>query len=529
MRQKPMEYGGEFHLFHLIDPETGKESPTACASVRMARGAVAEISGLKGDKNQYLEDSLVPTVEEKVRALPGGDRYLRAFTDKQLLIAMDRKFAEGEDFTVEELEFLYELERKIEYIDTYNSDPRPDQFKGQRKERNEAILREKYSAIDTHVLMNEEIGRLASIDQLVREGVSGPLLLSRISPGKILENIDTLQSAGNTLDVIVGRMYGSSIIENIELLEARGAKIDIDAAVATSHAEVIAANLPMLQERGAHIDMEELDKRLSSYVTMKYIGNLVDAGMDIDLNTVVERNGADNALKNLDEVVRVGAKVDLNWIVREVEDVNDVYRGMSALLRHGVDPQLLLQRYMSKSPVLAVASFPELTAAGANIDIDELVDSLAPYEKAQYLSELQQFGASIDTDKLVQDLGGSAISYMSHLQEAGVKLDVNVLIKNAPNTASLIVNMEALVKSGADIDTIMGRLGGMPDSSTSGIQGRAMIGKLLKLGADREKIKQVFNLSDERIDGLEAEANEIIARTAKDIAEGRVGIGRYRQ
>ena len=115
----------KFILFHLQDPETGRLAENACASIRLGTdGQVAEISGL--NEGQALEDALVPEVEAKVKTLPGGEKYLRAFADKQHLIAMDRKMQAGEyDFTQEDLDFIFEQDRKIETLDTYNaSDPR---------------------------------------------------------------------------------------------------------------------------------------------------------------------------------------------------------------------------------------------------------------------------------------------------------------------------------------------------------------------------------------------------------------------
>lgn len=98
----------KFILFHLQDPETGRLAENACASIRLGTdGQVAEISGL--NEGQALEDALVPEVEAKVKTLPGGEKYLRAFADKQHLIAMDRKMQAGEyDFTQEDLDFIFE-------------------------------------------------------------------------------------------------------------------------------------------------------------------------------------------------------------------------------------------------------------------------------------------------------------------------------------------------------------------------------------------------------------------------------------
>ena len=119
------ENKAKFILFHLQDSETGMLAENACASIRLdTDGRVAEISGL--NDGQALEDALVPEVEAKVRTLPGGERFLEAFADKQHLIAMDRKMQAGEyDFSQEDLEFIFEQKRKIASLDTYgDGDPR---------------------------------------------------------------------------------------------------------------------------------------------------------------------------------------------------------------------------------------------------------------------------------------------------------------------------------------------------------------------------------------------------------------------
>lgn len=103
----------KFLLFHLFDRDTGKLAKNACASIRLRMdGHVAEISGLK--KDQALEDSLVPIVEEKVRSLPGGEKFLKAFSDNKQLIRLDRKMQAGDiNFTKDALDFVFENCRPI--------------------------------------------------------------------------------------------------------------------------------------------------------------------------------------------------------------------------------------------------------------------------------------------------------------------------------------------------------------------------------------------------------------------------------
>ncbi len=134
-----VENDAKFILFHLYDND-GRLADNACASVRLnTDGEVDEISGL--NDGQALEDSLVPIVEEKVRSLPGGEKFLRRFADKNKLIAIDRKMQSGAEITNDEFRFIWELDRPIESLDTYNDrDPRIDEF---RKKYDAAYAKEK--------------------------------------------------------------------------------------------------------------------------------------------------------------------------------------------------------------------------------------------------------------------------------------------------------------------------------------------------------------------------------------------------
>lgn len=115
----------KFIIFKLKAPNSlDGYSTNGVASIRLdPDGKVTEVSGL--NEGQAIEDSLIPTVKEKVLSLPGGKEFLQKFEDKQTLIRLDHKLQNGEDLTKEELSFLYELDRPIATLDTYNSkDPR---------------------------------------------------------------------------------------------------------------------------------------------------------------------------------------------------------------------------------------------------------------------------------------------------------------------------------------------------------------------------------------------------------------------
>ena len=191
----------KFILFHLEDPSTGKLSKNAVASIRLdPDGQVAEISGLK--EGQALNDSLVSIVEEKVKTLPGGEKFLGAFADKQELIRLDRKMQNNEDLTKEELEFIYELNRPIKTLDTYNNyDPRIPE------------LKEKYG-----------------IEYALNTGIDANILISKSQSYDIAENLDALLEHGANIDIdnLVSELDPYKIVDSLDTLLEHEANIDID-------------------------------------------------------------------------------------------------------------------------------------------------------------------------------------------------------------------------------------------------------------------------------------------------------------
>ena len=157
----------KFIIFRLEDPNSpGVFASNGSASIRLdPDGKVAEVSGL--NEGQAVEDALVPIVKEKTLSLPGGEKYLQKFDDKQTLIKLDNKMEAGEDLTKEELSFLYELDRPIATLDTYNrEDPRIPE------------LKEKYG-----------------IEYALEKGIDVDELVASLDSYDIAKNLDTLFEA----------------------------------------------------------------------------------------------------------------------------------------------------------------------------------------------------------------------------------------------------------------------------------------------------------------------------------------------
>lgn len=393
----------KFILFHLYDPEKNTLSETACASIRLGPdGNVAEISGL--NEGQALEDSLVPIVEEKVKSLPDGEKFLEAFKDKQELIRLDRKMQNDEDLTKEELEFIYEINRPIKTLDTYNeTDPRIDE------------LKEKYSidyALDVGVDANNLVSHLDSdniaknLDTLISHGVNIDNIISHLDLTDIVNNLDTLINHGTNIDNIVSNLHSSDVAKNLEALINHGA--NIDNVVSHLYPSDIAYNLDILISHGAKINIK---------------------------NLILEQLRPSEIAENLDTFIKYGANID--DLVSNLSIVGVSKNLLDALISHGVNIDNLVSNLSSAA---IIGNLGVLTSHGANID--DIIFGLSSTDTAKNLDTLISHGAKIDD--LVSNLfPADIIKNLDTLIRHGANIDIDDLVSRL-NHRDIVNNQDTL-------------------------------------------------------------------------------------
>ena len=434
----------KFIIFRLEDPNApGIFASNGSASIRLGPdGKVAEISGL--NEGQAVEDALVPIVKEKALSLPGGEKYLQKFDDKQALIRLDKKMEKGEDLTKEELSFLYELDRPIATLDTYNEeDPRIPE------------LKEKYGikyALEKGVDVNKLVSSLESqdiaknLDSLLEHGADIDVneLVSSLYPGDIVDNLGTLLRNGADIDVneLASSLDIDDILLNLGTFLKHGA--DINHIVNNMSSKNIADNLDTLLNRGADIDVNKLVLSLHPNTIIYRLGTLLRNGADID---VILSNLKPNQIANdLDTLIKYGADIDINELVSSL-DADMILENLDTLLKHGADVNNIVSNINSSD---IAYDLDTLLKYGADIDINELVSELRAFDIAYNLDSLLQHGADIDINELVSILNSDDIAY--HL---------NILLKHGADVAAILSNLkpnqiandlDTLIKYGADID-----------------------------------------------------------------------------
>ncbi|MDP2676103.1 MAG: hypothetical protein Q8O83_00225 [bacterium] len=127
--------GGDFYVYYTLDRQ-GKPTIPRIA-IRMQEDpstdsgqTIGEVRGV-ADNDQNLEGNMAVIAEEKMKELPGAERYKKASSDMKSLTAIEKKTKSGQTLTKDDLTFLYELEAPIEGFG-YKRDPRIAEVRNQR-------------------------------------------------------------------------------------------------------------------------------------------------------------------------------------------------------------------------------------------------------------------------------------------------------------------------------------------------------------------------------------------------------------
>ena len=416
----------KFIIFKLKAPNSPDGySTNGVASIRLdPDGKVAEVSGL--DDGQALEDSLVQTVKEKVLSLPGGKEFLQKFEDKQTLINLDHKLQKGEDLTKEELSFLYELDRPIATLDTYNNqDPRITE------------LKEKYG-----------------IEYALEKGVDANKLVSSLDSGHIAYHLDNLLEHGADIDNIVSNLDSGHIAYHLDILLKYGADIDVNKLVSNLDLDSIICNLDTLLRNGADIHNIVSNLDLDPYNIVYNLDTLLEHGADIDVNKLVSSLELYDIAPNLDTLLKHGADIDVNKLVSNL-DPYSIVCNLDTLLKHGAD--IDVNKLVSNLDPNDIAyKLDTLLRNGADIDVNKLVSNLDPNDIACNPDILLRNG--VDIHNIVSNLDPYNIVYnLDTLLEHGADIDVNKLVLNL-DLDSIVYKLDTLLRNGADIDNVIKKM-----------------------------------------------------------------------
>lgn len=455
------ELKSRFFLFHLKDPVTGKLSKNAVASIRLnLDGEVAEISGL--GSGQSLNDSLVQSVEEKVKSLPGGEAFLPKFRDKNELIRLDRKMKNGEELTREELEFIYELNRPINTLDTYNSrDPRIDEL---RKTYNLKYALD--AGIDPITLASRITNNtlIQNLETFIAYGTKIDDIVPYLGAYTIVQNIDTLIDHGANINAIVSHLDAYSTVQELDKLIANGANINIDdlvPALIEQHS-LDKNSITTVIEHGANID--KLVSQLNNYQIAHSLDVLMDHGANIDIDKLVSSFEPNYIIQNLDFFIAHGATIDVDSLIT-IRSQYSVTENLDTLIKHGANIDKIVSHL--DTPFI-VNNLDKLNSYNANINLDKILD-----EYIEQYEDINQLIPNLDSSTIVQNLeallnrGANIENIVSHMTTSKLVTYMGTLLDHGANIDNIVShisdsglndNLETIITHGANANNLIPRL-----------------------------------------------------------------------
>lgn len=119
--------GGDFYVYYSKGPNGMFTEPRI--AIRMDGDSLGEVRGV--NQRQELEPALISIAEDKYHSLHGGEKYDKKSHDMKVVTNLTKKQEKGEQFTKNDLTFLYELNFPIEGFG-YQKDPRIEELRKQR-------------------------------------------------------------------------------------------------------------------------------------------------------------------------------------------------------------------------------------------------------------------------------------------------------------------------------------------------------------------------------------------------------------
>lgn len=192
-----------------------------------------------------------------------------------------------------------------------------------------------------------------------------------------------------------------------------------DEKLESSRVEVSLELLLKGAKKGYTID--ELVEDLSVYTAISNLSALLAAGANPD--KLVSRLISEEVAYCLDELLAAGAKIDVDELVSQL-GWQSIHDNLDRLLAGGANPDQLVSQL---TPWSIIESLEELLAFHAWIDVDKLVSRLDSAKVADNLDKLLDAGAN--PDKLVSRLlSNDVVRCLDKLLAAGAKIHVDELV-----------------------------------------------------------------------------------------------------
>ncbi len=129
---------GDFHVFYSFD-QKGKATIPRVA-IRMEETEIGEVRGVSKDQNLDSQILQSAVVSKKMREFgEQGKEYKKKEQDMQHLTEIETKHKLGQQISIKEMRFLYEMDSSINGFG-YSTDPRIEKIKSQRDIKDDLVI-----------------------------------------------------------------------------------------------------------------------------------------------------------------------------------------------------------------------------------------------------------------------------------------------------------------------------------------------------------------------------------------------------
>jgi len=126
---------GDFYVYYTKGTSGNYSEPRI--AIRMQGNEIAEVRGV--NHRQELEPALIDVAQEKYHSLPGGGKFDKKSNDMKKVTELAKKQEKNEQFSREDLIFLYEMNEGIEGFG-YEKDPRIRELQDKRNSKEDAPI-----------------------------------------------------------------------------------------------------------------------------------------------------------------------------------------------------------------------------------------------------------------------------------------------------------------------------------------------------------------------------------------------------
>ena len=206
---------GDFYVYYSLDENEDAKVPRIAIAMNGTK-EITEIRGIADDQN--MEPEMLPILNKKLNEDDKFDKqkidiYLKRVHDMELLTLIDKKTSYGQELSVDEIRFLYEMDSEILGFG-YKEDPRIYEIRQKRNKVKDYNLVFKYNK---EFNGNLNLADFTSVEGLDLAGVNirGDLVLSGLTRTKGL----------NLSEVNIGGDLDLSGLTKAKVLDLSGANI----------------------------------------------------------------------------------------------------------------------------------------------------------------------------------------------------------------------------------------------------------------------------------------------------------------